>query len=379
MIKKILVAAGIVVWVMVTVLAVGSGVMIIQGGAPAMREDGVPVKTKNLPCFDNGAIRVSGHNYKIELSKTDGNEIVVSQYGSNIRDDELFTFKQTGDVTEIAIKSNMRVVSFDFFWKARKLVIEIPESFSGTVNAETDAGGVEIVDSFEWNEANLKTTSGGIRISNSLTTDKITAAAVSGGVIVDGTVKTNEIAMKTTSGGIRILNSLTADKITAEAVSGGVTVDGLVKTDEISLKTTSGGIRSHMPINTRELKASTTSGGIRMESIIAKQYTLNSSSGGINVVGISGGGSVKTNSGGVRMTLTDPTGEVKVTTTSGGIRLSIHENLSFRMDAKTTSGGIRGDFLMNKDDNSAMASIGENPVVDLVLRATSGGIRVEYE
>ena len=379
MMKKILVMAGIVVWVLITVLAVSSGVMIIRGGVPAMREDGVPVKTQNLPCFDNGVIRVSGHSYKVELRKTAGDEIVVSQYGSKIREDELFAFSQTGDVTEIAIKPSLRIVSFDFFWYARSLVIEIPESFAGTVNAETTAGGIAVEDSFEWKEATLKATSGGIRVLNTLTADKITAEAVSGGVIIDSAVKAGEIQMKTTSGGIKISNSLTADKITAEAVSGGVIIDGIVNADEISLKTTSGGIRTHMPINARDLKASTTSGGIRVESAIVEQYTMSSSSGGINVAGISGGGSVKTNSGGVRMALINPTGELKVTTSSGGIRLSIQEDLSFRMDAKTTSGGIRGDFPMLKDDNSATASIGENPTVDLILRATSGGIRVEFE
>jgi len=258
-----------------------------------------------------------------------------------MKSEKLFSLTNTGDSIRIYFETKWTFYLFNFNINER-LLIEIPEAFNGNLDAGTSSGGVTCEDEFALGDVKLHSSSGGIRINGNLTA--------------------NHVSVKTSSGGINAKGNITSK-------------------EEVRLKTSSGGIKLEGSVAVSKLDARTLSGGIRLASAEVESYYLHSSSGAIRAESISGTGEAETSSGGIQLSLAKPKGDVKLTASSGTIKITLEPDLQFTLDAQVSSGSIHTNFDANKSDNGKKetATIGENPVVNITARTSSGGIRAEKQ
>lgn len=296
--KKYLLTA-IVLWILVAAAIVVVYIFCINGGF----NTNAMVKDETISLNNVHTIVVNTSYQKIEILKTNSDSMKVTQYSnSKERNKNLFIVSSNNDSINVSFdniqKHNVFINIFNFNIND-KLIIEIPESFTGNLE--------------------VKTSSGSIKVNDILTL--------------------KNIVMQSSSGSIRINHKLTADN----------------------------------------LNVNTSSGGIYFGIVNVKAYYLHSTSGNISSAGISGGGEVKTSSGGIKLSLVDPQDNVMLNSTSGRINITLESSLEFTMNAQTTSGSIRTNFTTEKNEkgNKATAKIGSDPVVHITAQASSGGIKIE--
>ena len=391
--RKVFIITSIILWVCVAVFISGIFITGMSGGLQNMFKEKLLTR-QEFPANEIQNIEVEGTHHSIEILKTDGENINVSQYGSiNTKQEDFFKHTITqdsmnaGDTLRIYVEKRIRiVVSFDF---RTKLKIEIPENINGDLRIKTSSGGIKIGDesmpkadnlSFKFANLNLRTSSGGIKLNERIGANSLYAQTSSGGIRTCAVLNiADNLELDSSSGGIRLEENIAGGSLRAETSSGGIhAYAGLNIAKELELNTSSGGIKTEGRVTAGSLLAKTSSGGIKLDETAVQTFELQSSSGGVRAESLSGGGSVKTSSGGINIALTEPKGDLNFSARSGGIKLYLDPNAQFTLDASTTSGSIRTDFAAKfESKNKVFAEIGENPVASITAGATSGGISVE--
>ena len=254
--------------------------------------DGLVKKEEIL--FENiKDILVEGSLQTVYLRKHNGDKIIISQYTSNeIIKENLFSYKISNDkihIGNIVDYRNSQGKPFNFFFNFKsdsnirydneKLVIEIPETFSGDLDITTSSGSIKIKDDFNLNNVKLQTASGSIKSYKGL--------------------KLNDMSARTASGSIKF---------------GDLIANGTIK-----LNTASGSIKSDGSIQAKNLSAMSASGNIRMTDVKVEKYKFNSASGSIKIETLSGGGQANSSSGSIKVSLNDPKGDVFFNSSSGSI------------------------------------------------------------
>jgi DUF4097 and DUF4098 domain-containing protein YvlB len=82
------------------------------------------------------------------------------------------------------------------------------------------------------------------------------------------------------------------------------------------------------------------------------------------------------------MDMRDLTGDLRFNITSGGINLDLPREMSFNLDAVTSSGSVRvtedGDELLRVPGNSTvLRPIGSSPVRTVYARTRSGSVSID--
>ncbi|GHU88519.1 hypothetical protein FACS1894202_04770 [Clostridia bacterium] len=170
-----------------------------------------------------------------------------------------------------------------------------------------------------------------------------------------------------------------AGNVDIKTISGGVKIFDEFTWNDVRLKTTSGGVTASNGMNAANLSIDLASGGINMGEVKAETFDIHTISGGVKFAGLTGAGNIKCTSGGVKLNRFTPTGDSTVKTTSGGVTVLIPDSVSFKLDARTTSGGIKTDFGHTFDSerkNHATASNGSEPFVTLDVDVMSGGVHI---
>lgn len=378
--KKKYLLISIVLWTLVAVAVVGAIAYGLNGGFKGMME-GVLVKQETVAIDNVRSISIEGTHHSVEVRKTNGDSIRISQYGrEDLSDRELFKVSVTEDSVRVTI-NEWYLHFYIFNFVNDKLIIEIPDSFAGDLSVKTSSGGVKVEDEFRLANASFTASSGGIHINNNLNAAQLNAQTSSGGVHIEGNiVSAGSVSLKSSSGGIKINGTVTAQSLSAVTSSGGIrSSEAINVTGSVILKSSSGSIRIGNQVTAQELQARTNSGGLHFGDVNVESFKLECTSGSIEADGISGGGMASASSGGIRLTLREPKGDISVSTSSGGIRLALDPTLQFTLEAKTGSGSIRTNFDVNKNNsgNRATAQIGDNPTVSITATAGSGTIRVE--
>lgn len=380
-VKKGFLLMAIVLWALVAATVVGMILFSINGGFSHMTETGTLIKTEDVLLRNIRDIVVEGSSQAVEIRKTSGDSIKISQYGNaKTRDEKLFLVSASDDRVRIYFDETWH---FDLFHFSiyEKLVVEIPEEFTGNLDAKTSSGGIKTEDELTLKNTLLQSSSGGIYINKNLTADSLNAKTSSGGIHLEGNMIIKEnVTLKSSSGGIKLNGTVTARGLNAETSSGGIRSAVSINAEEKAvLKSSSGGIYLDGAVTAEDLNARTNSGGIRLGTVSVETYYLQSSSGGIRIESISGGGEAETSSGGIQLSLKDPKGDVRLTSSSGTITVALEPSLQFTLDAQTSSGGIHTNFAAEKNEkgNKATAKIGDSPAVNIIAHASSGGIRVE--
>ncbi len=361
--KKGFIISAIALWTIVVIAIIFFAIFISNGRVNQMTISSESLlKNEEISLGNTENITIEATRQSIQLHKTDGNKIKVSQYGSSdTNNEELFLVSTSSDGIHIYIKKEFQLKIFNFVEVYReRLVVEIPESFSGNLDVSASSGSIKVEDEFTLKDTSFHTSSGSTHILNNITADTLKLKSSSGSIKLDGFVTANDVSAKTTSGSIRSNMDMK--------------VDG-----NIELNASSGSIHLDKEITAKELYATTSSGGIRLENVSVEEYDLQSTSGSIKVNSISGGGSVKASSGGINLALANPNGDIYINTSSGSIRLALEPSLQFNLTAQTSSGGIKTNFATQKNEkgNYATANIGDNPTVAITANASSGGIRIE--
>lgn len=418
----ILIAIGL--WVLVAAGIVGVYLYGVKNGFGKITSADKLIKEEAAVLNHIGSIVIEGSHQSVEIRKTDGDSIKVSQYSNTeTGKDNLFLISKDDDRIKIYFEKTWNSVNYSFFNfnTNERLVVEIPGDFTGDLDIKTSSGSIRTEDEFTLKDTRLESSSGSIHINQKLSADNLDVKASSGGIRIgnivikenvtvktssgsikfDGTVAANDLKATTTSGGIRAATDINVgDRIDFESSSGGIKFDGTITANDLKATTTSGGIHAAADINVggrielesssgsinisgtataEEFSAKANSGGIHLGIVNVEKYNLKSSSGSIDSEGISGGGEAKTSSGGIRLSLVNPQGNVSLVTSSGSIKITLESSLQFNLNAETSSGGIHTNFTTEKNQkgNRATAKIGDTPVVNINAQASSGGIRVE--
>jgi lia operon protein LiaG len=235
------------------------------------------VKEESISLNDVQNLELLSSSGAMHIRATDSDMMTVRQYGYA---NDLFDLRKSGDRVTMDAQRNNISISIISFNLNQRYEIDIPRSWLGNVEMRTSSGGIRVQDSFEWNDVNIKCTSGGITVERDLTVNRLDVSVSSGGINMRGTIKADNVQVKTMSGGA-----------TAQL------------------------------IDTRE-------------------FNIESSSGGIRVDELRGQGDVRCTSGGIRIALLYPTGNVELRVTSGGIRVDVPRDLRHLVSTSATSGAV---------------------------------------
>jgi|GEM_PF-3488960 len=174
-------------------------------------------------------------------------------------------------------------------------------------------------------------------------------------------------------------------KVPAGAVLDLGTSNGSVKltggTGKVVIKTKNGTV--HVTDAKGELDLSSLNGAI-VASGARGRANVKTSNGDIDLQVEKGAVTAHTSNGEVRFRGSLADGEHAFTTNNGRIAITLPAGSQFRVDATTTNGAIKTDFVeqpkkKNLLSATLMATVGDNPAVSLKLRTTNGGMEILKE
>jgi len=320
--KKVYLSIALVFWVFVTVAVVAATVYVAKGGLIRNTvKTAALVKNEDVSLGNARDIIIEVSSHDLEIRKTAGSRIIISQYGDpETSDEDLFSVSANDNQVRIYIDDFKNTFSFDFNKYNEKLVVEIPEHFNGSLDARTSSGSLKTEDRFTLKDVRLVNSSGGIHVGQEIIADTLILNTSSGGIDIDASVTANTI------------------------------------------------------------EATSSSGGIQITEANVEKYDFKCSSGAIKVDQVSGSGSVIASSGSISLSLVDPKDSVTVRTSSGAVNIDLKpSSLEFTLDARTGSGKIKTNFDADKNEEGshATAKIGSSPTVDIKVTTSSGSINIE--
>lgn len=341
--KKRIILIALILWTIIAVIAAAVMSYAAKGEFILMINNDSLLKTEEISINRIKNIVLEGTSESVEIRTTKSDSLRISQYGDpKTEEDRLFQISTTDDGVRIYFNkvNQMRLLSFGFDIRMKKLVIEIPENYRGNVDLETSSGSLRLKDRVSWDQTLLQSSSGSIRIEKGLTAETFIAETSSGSIHADE-------------------NLFITKSIKVDSLSGSISID---------------------TVSANDLTAETSSGGIRLGDVKVESYNIRSSSGSIKVQSISGKGEMKSSSGSIRTFLLNPKDQIRLTSSSGSVHLEVEPSLSFSLKAETSSGGIHTNFALEQNDkkNKATATVGNNPAVQITINTTSGSIRVEH-
>lgn len=358
--KKGLLITSIILWSLVIVAIVG--VIIIGFDWIDVKSNTGPsvlIKQESIQLGNATKITVKGVSHEIEVHKTSGTSIEVSQYGSeNTATEKLFKVSVTDNEIQIYFNNYKWSGSWFKIYVHEKLIVEIPDSFVDNLSVSTTSGEITLLDEYTLKNIDLSFSSGGATINENIYASKINVSS--------------------TSGDIEFKKNVTSESdISVTCSSGNIKFFGDVVASSININVTSGNIRLYSRMTANSINIRLSSGNVVLEYADVASYYIYATSGNITCRSISGGGTVKVSSGTVDLSLVEPTGNIDVSSTSGTIKLKVQASLSFTFSARVTSGSIRTSFATLTNGNYKTATVGDNPTANITLDASSGTIRVD--
>jgi hypothetical protein len=142
-----------------------------------------------------------------------------------------------------------------------------------------------------------------------------------------------------------------------------------------NLQSTNGGVRL---VGTRgRAQLSTTNGGVSVEDVEGN-IRLRSTNGGLTVVNAAGTLDGVTTNGGIKAQLNEVDGDISLQTTNGGVTLNLPENLRASVDIATSNGGIHSDLAVEGGRKTKRSLTGDinGGGGKLHVRSTNGGVRI---
>jgi DUF4097 and DUF4098 domain-containing protein YvlB len=144
------------------------------------------------------------------------------------------------------------------------------------------------------------------------------------------------------------------------------------------LQSTNGGVRL---VGTRgRANLETTNGGVSIERV-AGDVRMRSTNGGLSVVESAGSLDGVTTNGGVSVQLTEVDGDVSLRTTNGGVTVRVPQDVRASVDVETSNGGIHSDLEVVGGHKGRKTLTGDinGGGGKLFVRSTNGGVRIVAE
>lgn len=286
------------------------------------------------------------------------------------------------EVTESSIKN----LNFGLAWEN----LEIQETYGNTID-------VEIYSNNRKASPRIKTSGSTLYIDSTSSFAIGTRCTVI--VYIPQHKNFNEIELKASSGEITVKTLLSAQKIFITTSSGEIYSEQGLYADTIKLRASSGDIEANN-LDANDFTAETSSGEILIKQYTGSTGTLTATSGEIEVNGFAAEyTSFKTTSGEIEVKQLDcdyfdakstsgeiylelinaPLAKSSATSTSGSINIILPKDASFEVASHSNSGTLKNKFTSNKfvpRDTYYEKINGGGPLLE--LSTTSGSIEVEY-
>lgn len=286
------------------------------------------------------------------------------------------------EVTESSIKN----LNFGLAWEN----LEIQETYGNTID-------VEIYSNNRKASPRIKTSGSTLYIDSTSSFAIGTRCTVI--VYIPQHKNFNEIELKASSGEITVKTLLSAQKIFITTSSGEIYSEQGLYADTIKLRASSGDIEANN-LDANDFTAETSSGEILIKQYTGSTGTLTATSGEIEVNGFAAEyTSFKTTSGEIEVKQLDcdyfdakstsgeiylelinaPLAKSSATSTSGSINIVLPKDASFEVASHSNSGTLKNKFTSNKfvpRDTYYEKINGGGPLLE--LSTTSGSIEVEY-
>ena len=286
------------------------------------------------------------------------------------------------EVTESSIKN----LNFGLAWEN----LEIQETYGNTID-------VEIYSNNRKASPRIKTSGSTLYIDSTSSFAIGTRCTVI--VYIPQHKNFNEIELKASSGEITVKTLLSAQKIFITTSSGEIYSEQGLYADTIKLRASSGDIEANN-LDANDFTAETSSGEILIKQYTGSTGTLTATSGEIELNGFAAEyTSFKTTSGEIEVKQLDcdyfdakstsgeiylelinaPLAKSSATSTSGSINIILPKDASFEVASHSNSGTLKNKFTSNKfvpRDTYYEKINGGGPLLE--LSTTSGSIEVEY-
>lgn len=278
------------------------------------------VKLQNTKEFDVSNITGLNMEYSSEniiFTQGQSDKIVIEEYFSTSRKNNPTNMEVIEGT--LYVKGNLIVTLNLFSFESEKVIVYLPKTFEGNIEAETGSG-------------NIKTETGLIM---------------------------KEFKAATGSGNIKC-ESIEASLIYAKAGSGNITLEKAQGKREAA--TGSGTIR--IKDGEGDTKASAFSGSIK----------INNASGGMTA---------STGSGNITVDFVEVKDTVAAKAGSGSVKLEIPKDSKFSFEGSVSSGSIRTDFddilSYNKNGKKAKGIYGENSEILIKTETKSGNTKITFK
>ncbi|MGD6776800.1 DUF4097 family beta strand repeat-containing protein [Sutcliffiella horikoshii] len=186
-----------------------------------------------------------------------------------------------------------------------------------------------------------------------------------------------ELSTISTSSDIQ-MSGLQVDSLRTEVTSGDIMVENITIKDSYSIELTSGDVRIENTV-AKNITIEGTSGDITFKEVLS-DLQVDTTSGDINVWGVEGNVDVETTSGDIEIDNKRVTGNLEVEVTSGDVRVKFDQNpSSLAVDFKGRSGkgtvNLDGMQYKEKSERNIEGQIGDGEFL-LKVRTTSGDFRL---
>ena len=297
----------------------------------------------------------------------------------------VFAFPNLLDKQEVT-ESSIKNLNFGLAWEN----LEIQETYGNTID-------VEIYSNNRKASPRIKTSGSTLYIDSTSSFAIGTRCTVI--VYIPQHKNFNEIELKASSGEITVKTLLSAQKIFITTSSGEIYSEQGLYADTIKLRASSGDIEANN-LDANDFTAETSSGEILIKQYTGSTGTLTATSGEIEVNGFAAEyTSFKTTSGEIEVKQLDcdyfdakstsgeiylelinaPLAKSSATSTSGSINIVLPKDASFEVASHSNSGTLKNKFTSNKfvpRDTYYEKINGGGPLLE--LSTTSGSIEVEY-
>lgn len=161
--------------------------------------------------------------------------------------------------------------------------------------------------------------------------------------------------------------------------AGNVYINDDLKLNNIKCNQSSGSFKCEKNIEVNKASISVTAGRITLSELVAGEYDLRTSSGGIRIASLSGSGNLESSAGSIDVCYKDIKEYTNLKTSSGHIKMFVPKGLSFEFLGNCTSGTIKSGFDINYKTprgNKATVKVGDGPYKKITASAMAGMIHL---
>ncbi len=258
---------------------------------------------KRVETGGNVKLKVKCEIEKINVTATDGNEIVFSYYeGEKLRHD------LTDKDGEVVLKTRNKTWFFwNRFWLDKDMLtidVAVPRAFSGDLILEAATGAINVRDLLKVKELRAEVSTGSVRAEN-LKAEKAFFEATTGSVTVSDVEILGDAEIKATTGSVKAENIKAGGRLEVNVTTGSLKCDA--EAGKLALKATTGDVKFSVK-NADEIYVKCTTGSVKgTVSGAESEYDIHSSTttGKSNLA-------ERTGTAGKKLTVITTTGSINV-------------------------------------------------------------------